>query len=218
MKFFQKLTPLLLCSMVAGAGCGGKYFRPYAHSEAAITMVARCQDGLVVKVDPLLDSHACKTNFGVDCHQKGILPVYLMVTNGNPEISYRIIANEICFVDGGAQTLKTKSGLVETNTDAAGSGLAIAGGVVAGLSAVSGIAIIGFAMKATDDAESIRENFVIKQFQNVTLNPGRTAEGFVYYGQSSPILLNALPIINIPAHNLKTRETNNFLLPLTNPL
>jgi len=65
-------------------------------------------------------------------------------------------------------------------------------------------------MKATDDAESIRENFVIKQFQNVTLPPGKSAEGFVYYGQTGPIQMNALPSINIPVYNLQSQLTNTF--------
>ena len=209
MTFFKNIL-FALCLVLCGTGCGGKYFRPYVHNESAFTMVSKQANGLTLKVDPLLDRRACQTNFGVDCHQKGILPVYLIVTNGNPGTSYRIISREIWFGTNGDQTWRANSGLVQTNTTAAGSGLAIAGGVVAGLSSVSGIAILGFAMKATDDAESIRENFVIKQFQNVTLPPGKSAEGFVYYGQTGPIQMNALPSINIPVYNLQSQLTNTF--------
>ena len=206
----------LACLPLAGLvmGCGGKNFRPYIHNAAATTAITRQTEALSLMVDPMLDVKACKINFGMDCPQKGILPVYLVVKNGNSAVSFRIVSREIWFGSGPENKLVTRSGLEHTNAWAAGSSLAIAGGVVAGISPISGLLIIGGGMKATDDAESIRENFVIKQFQNVTLPPGKSAEGFVYYAQTGPIQINRLPSINIPVCNLQTQQTNTFSLPL----
>jgi hypothetical protein len=179
-------------------------------------MVTTQEGGLTLQVDPLLDLAACKTNFGVDCHQKGILPVYFMATNGNPGASYRIVAREIWFGAGDHHNLHAKSGLLETNTAAASSSLAVAGfGLAFVTGGPAGVFIASAGMKAIDDEESIRENFVIKQFQNVTLLPGKSAAGFIYYGQADPISINALPFINVPVQNLETRQTNTFSISLT---
>ena len=205
---------LFLALIVCGCG-GGKYFPPYVHNAGALTMVTTQDDGLTVQVDPLLDLPACKTNFGVDCLQKGILPVYLIVTNGNRGASYRIVAREIWFGAGALHTLHAKSGLSETNSTAADSNLAITGFALAlTTGGAAGIIMAGAGMKAIDDAESIRENFVIKQFQNVTLSPGKSAEGFIYYGQANPISITTLPFINIPVQNLETHQTNTFSISL----
>ena len=64
------------------------------------------------------------------------------------------------------------------------------------------ILVMGLGMKLTDDEESIRENFIIKQFQNVNLAPGKSAEGFVYFVQPRPIALESMPSINIPVIDL----------------
>src|ERR1044071_1051156 len=55
------LFALLLVGL--GFGCGGKYFRPYIHDRAALTAVTRHTSGISLQVDPLLDQHACQTNF-----------------------------------------------------------------------------------------------------------------------------------------------------------
>jgi len=139
--------------------------------------------------------------------------VYLMATNGSPNISFRIAVSDIWFGAGSDRTHAT-GGLQQTNNVAAGSNLGIAGGVLAGISSIPGILVAGAGMKATDDAESIRENFVIKQFQNVTLSPGRSAEGFVYLVQHEPISSASLPPLNIAICNLSNGTTNLLTLPL----
>lgn len=203
----QRYAFVLLLSGIA-SGCGGKYFRPFVHNPAALTGVTRQAGGLRVEVDPLLDRHSCQTNFGMDCLQKGILPVYLMASNGSTNISYRIVSSSIWFSLRENDAQHIKSGLQQTNHSAAGSDVAIAGGVL------GSIAVMGLSMKLTDDEESVRENFVIKQFQNVNLAPGKSVEGFVYFRQPHAISLDSLPSVNIPVEDLQSQITNTISLPL----
>ena len=204
---FERYAFVLLLAAIA-AGCGGKYFRPYVHNPAALTMVTRQAENLTLKADPLLDKHSCQTNFGMDCLQKGILPVYVMASNESTNISYRIVSSRIWFSLGENDALHVKSGILQTNTSAAGSDVAIAGGIL------GSIGVLGLSMKLTDDEESIRENFVIKKFQNVNLAPGKSAEGFVYFVQPHPISLDGLPSVNIPVEDLQSQITNTISLPL----
>jgi hypothetical protein len=155
-----------------------------------------------------VDRHSCKTNFGMDCLQKGILPVYLRASNGNKETTFRIVASNIWFGLGENSALQVRSGIRQTNTSAAGSNLAVAG------AAAGGILVMGLGMKLTDDEESIRENFVIKQFQNVNLAPGKSAEGFVYFVQPHAISLDSLPVVNVSIQNLQSEVTNTISIPL----
>jgi hypothetical protein len=212
MNWFRTSTVALCIIAAFVSGCGGKYFRPYVLDPAASTIIRKEESGLKVAINPLLDLQSCKTNFGIDCLQKGILPVYIRATNGNSGTTYRIVANDIWF--GSAAERRVSAGLQQTNYVAAGSSLGVAGGVLAGISAVPGILVAGAGMKATDDAESIQENFVIKQFQNVTLTPGRSAEGFVYFVQTAPISINALPPLNIAVCNVSNHTTNLLCIPL----
>ena len=200
------LFALLLVGL--GFGCGGKYFRPYVHDRAAVTAVTRHTSGISLQVDPLLDQNACQTNFGMDCLLKGILPVYLTAANESTNSSFRIISSTIWFSPGENDALRVASGIQQTNTSAAGSGLAVAGGVL------GSVLIAGWGMKLTDDAESIRENFVIKQFQNVNLAPGKSAEGFIYFMQNHPISPVSLPWVHIPVLDLQAQVTNTISLPL----
>jgi hypothetical protein len=188
-----------------------KVFCPYVHNPAALTGVTREAGSLTITADPLLDRHSCQTNFGMDCLQKGILPVYLITSNGSTNMSYKIVSSNIWFSTGLRDARQVKSGLQQTNTSAAGSGVAVAGSIMGGL---GGVLVAGFGMKLTDDEESIRENFVIKQFQNVDLGPGKSAEGFVYFTQPYPIPLESLPSVNIPVVDLKSQATNTISLPL----
>lgn len=194
-----------------GPGCGGKYFRPYVHDPAARTAVTRRNSGISLQVDPLLDRHACQTNFGMDCLEKGILPVYLTAANESTNASFRIISSRIWFSPGENDAVGVASGIQQTNNSAAGSGVAVAGG------ALGSILIAGWGMKLTDDAESIRENFVIKQFQNINLAPGRSAEGFIYFVQDHPISPASLPWVHVPVLDVQGQLTNTISLPLVSP-
>jgi hypothetical protein len=188
-------------------GCGGKYLPPYVHVATPAAAVIENQ-GLRLTVEPLLSVQSCQTYFGMDCLQKGILPVFIAATNAHSAFSYRIVTHDIWFGAGPNYGVVVKAGVEGSNNVAAGSSQAIAGGVIAGLSPILGIAIVGAGMKATDDAESIRENFVIKQFQNVTLSPGRHAEGFVYFVQTNQVHPDQLPSINIPVRDQQSQGTN----------
>src|SRR5260370_37035857 len=117
---FPRYAFVLLLAGIA-SGCGGKYFRPYVHNPAALTVVTRQAENLTLKVDPLLDRHSCQTNFGMDCLQKGILPVYLMAANASTNISYRIVSSSIWFGLRENDALHIKSGIQQTNASAAGS-------------------------------------------------------------------------------------------------
>ena len=208
-KFRAFLCVLLLTGV--GNGCGGKYFRPYVHNPAALTAVTRQTAGISLQVDPLLDLHSCQTNFGMDCLQKGILPVYLTATNASTNTSYRIAVHSIWFSLAENDAAVVMSGIQQTNTSAAGSDVAVAGGIV------GGIMIMGLGMKLTDDAESIRENFEIKQFQNANLAPGKSAEGFIYFVQPHPISPVSLPWVHVPVLDLQAQVTNTVSLPLSRP-
>ena len=141
--------------------------------------------------------------------------MYLRAANDAPTNTYKIEAGAIWFAVAGNSGLRVKEGMCDTNTTAAGSSLGVAGGASALLSPVAGLLVAGAGMKATDDAESVRENFVIKHFQNVTLSPGKSADGFVYFVQPGPISPACLPCISIPVQDLLRHQTNVFTSSLT---
>lgn len=209
---FGRLLVSVFPSLLVAAlltGCGGKNFKPYVHSAGSVTMVAAQHDGVTFIVDPLLDPVASKKNFGMNCLEKGILPVYLSVTNSNPDASFRIVTRDIWFAFGDGDVQQARGWQYQTNYSSAGTSVGIAGGAtLAAASTGGGLLLLGIGMKMTDDEESIRENFFIKQFQNVTLTPGKSANGFVYFTQTNPISSEHLPAISIPVQNLQTHQTN----------
>src|ERR1035441_5483717 len=141
MTLYQSFTSLLVATCVSG--CSGRYFRPYEHDSNATTIITRREGGLILKADPMVDLRACNTNFGMDCFRNGILPVYLMASNSDSTASYRLVTSHIWFALGHGDGSHVEGGIHQTNTSAAGSGLGVAGGVVAGVSSVAGVVLLG---------------------------------------------------------------------------
>ncbi len=203
--FHLWILGLALSPLMMGA-CTTLKLPAYEPGAAESYETSSTKEGLTLAVEPFADAARNEHYFGVDLVAHRVFPVLLVAKNAAEGSSFVIDPDRIALEarpkgDIGEvqskQVSDKESGLAVTT-------VAAVGNIFSPLFAP--MMMIG--AKLVSDAEVIEHNFETKRFRRVTLSPGKTRHGFLYFGIGEEVdPPNTQWRLIVPAFDL-TRETD----------
>lgn len=192
----------------ACAGCGtvdiSKVSAPPPVSAKA---QAAQRDDLKVTVDPFLTQEGFKDYFGCGKPGKEIVVLHLKAENNSPSAAWILQkANlQLMAQDG-------RGGSIAGPDQA---GLVIAGEVLANI----GVAFLALPLAVpgnliATDATVVEHNFMLREWLDTTIYPGKSREGFVYFKLNAPQPDNRYSL-HVSALDARSQQTNTLAVPFT---
>ena len=165
---------LLLLTAILAAGCASYEAAPapLARIDALPSRVS--EQGLVAAADPYLQSERQRSVFKADFHKAGVLAIQVVARNDSAAAKIVRRSDMMLTLPDGTRISPASADAVATKIGEEGSvvGAYIAFGVIGALVASS----------AEDEARTKRAaDYNAKQFGDVRLRPGDSAQGFVYF-------------------------------------
>lgn len=161
------------------SGCSSPHYPDYPHKTLAEYKSYTKHHDLSVAAEALTDPQEIKNYFGSNILEDGILPVHIVVINNSEKDSYIL--------------LKENIGLLETANISSEDRLQV-GHDAENLRDI-GLILISPILYAYGDTQAIgqTENFVLKEFQRESIEPGQRASGFIYFRRPD-ISINVLTV------------------------
>jgi hypothetical protein len=163
------------------------------------------QGGLAVGARPITDKNESKEYFGVDLLAADILAVAVTVENQSTDSGFILEKDRFRLGDMAAGAGRSKGKLGD---ETAALALGTAGVVL--LNPI----MIPLSAKLGSDARIIRHNFVTRELQATTVNPGRAVHGFLYFQLANQAASGSDHILHLEALELKTRQYKSLEIPL----
>lgn len=163
------------------------------------------QDGLAIGARPITDKNESKEYFGVDLLAADILAVAVTVENRSTDSGFILEKERFRLGDVAVGAGRSKGKLGDETA-----ALALGTAGVALLSPM----LIPLSAKMGSDARIIRHNFVTKELQATTINPGRAVQGFLYFPLPNQAASDNDFILHLEALELRTRQYKSVEIPL----
>jgi len=167
---------------------------------------SKSSNGLTVSVRPLVDGNESRKYFGTDLTSKNILAIFISLENKSNKRIYIIPKKSITFKYHDSAT-KAKNATNSPGDSDAGEALATAGVIVSPLLMGAGLTIAG-------DQTVINHAFKSNEYQNRTLSPGNSAQGFLYFKWPNEFINHKSGILNLTARDPIANESIKFHLPI----
>ena len=163
---------------VALSGCGKDRLPTYSPGPIQPRSIAR--DGMaIVTAFVLSDVNEQDKYFATNLTSKGIIPVYLQITNTSNNANLLFDRDQVRVTRGGdvlSTSDRAKKPVDETAAVIVSSALIVSIVLVSALTVILG----PLASKMVSDISVIKRNIVEKEFYSRTLLPGEKADGFIY--------------------------------------
>jgi len=203
--------PLLALAAFGFTGCATLKLPDFPERSVAQQPHRAVQDGLAVGVHPITEASEAKKYFGVDLLAADILAVAITVENRSTDSGFTLEKERFRLgnVAAGAGRPDKESG-DETAARALGTAGLVGGVLVSPIL----ISLIPLSAKMGSDAKIIRHNFVTKELQAKTVNPGQAVHGFLYFQLADQAASGNDRILHLEALELRTRQYKSLEIPL----
>jgi hypothetical protein len=163
------------------------------------------QGGLAVGAHPITEVSEAKKYFGVDLLAADILAVAVTVENHSTDSGFTLEKERFRLGSGAAGAGRSDKKLGDET-----------GALALGITSVTLLSpiLMPISAKLGSDARIIRHNFVTKELQATTVNPGRAVHGFLYFQLADQTASGSDPILHLEALELKTRQYKSLEIPL----
>lgn len=201
---------------VVGTGCGTLKIPQYTAGPSPQAKSSESQ-GLVIVVDPVLDSKRYDAYFKVDPNNRGLGIIFLRAENKSPNATW-LLSEENMHLSVAAHEGDINAQDQEVEGDyRKGEALLV---VAMPFLAVPGIDIIAIPFmlsgsKAISDESFIQKNFVDKEWHSQTLSPGQQAEGFIYFNLERQSQWARSAVLKLDCVEVHSQQTNTITIPLT---
>ncbi len=212
----NKPLAVMLSVAILLSGCATVQLPHYQERPPDQATLTQVKDGLSVTIRPMTDKKEIAKYFGADLLSLNLLPVHISAKNessssvvvAREEVSLKILQSRspenLDRTPVGVQSQAQRAG---SQAEGASTALLVLGTLTMPLGLAIFMPMIG---KKSSDAAEISYHFATNELQTVTLSPGESIAGFVYFdipgGQDMP---SQLPI-NIKANDLKSGGIRNF--------
>jgi hypothetical protein len=175
----KQMLPLTIVIVLTVSICGCQTtVKQYATPDDKLFEKSKSKSGVSAYAQPILKTDDVKTYFGVDMHEKGILPVYIAIKNNTPKDSFIVQAETVKLKSKGDMNSinSPTSGVQDTGTGMGMAAVAVSP-VMLPLSFVFGIT--GAVVEL--DGMIVDANYEKQRFRSKTIDSGQLVSGFLYY-------------------------------------
>jgi hypothetical protein len=209
MRFLHPLaTTAALFNVLVG--CSATRLPDYSPLSAHQYTHKNTQHGLTVAIHPMTQESEIEQYFGTHLLAHDILPVLVVVENQNVDVSFILRKQEIQLLSEISQSpdATKRSGTVDTSGTAEPVGIAAATAIIVAppLAIPLLLAVAGMESHAAE----VRRNFAMKELQQITVSPGDTKSGFVYFQLPNPASSPDRWRFQIQALDLKSKMPLTF--------
>jgi hypothetical protein len=167
--------PLLL------AGCSTERIADYQPAAPSASEHTALASGVVVALDPFVESARTKQYFDIDAVAEGIAILHVRVTNQTADQTFLVEKKDFQLRPDGAAGGLTGDGKQIQRSHTTENTLNTIGtiGVATEGIGLIGVGLIGLAMNS--QSAEIQRNLTGKEMPDATLSPGKSMEGFIYF-------------------------------------
>jgi hypothetical protein len=138
-------------------------------------------DGVSLATYLMADPHQQATYFGGELDSRGIVPLWLSVSNSAADRTFLVDASEIAVVAADTQAAERKRADKVAHADAD-----LTTGQVAAAFGFYGLPLVFIADAALVEANEMKRSLIEKAFYSHTLHPGQSATGFIFLRTAKP--------------------------------
>lgn len=206
----RNFLALLASGICGGIGCATSKTASYQATAPSATARTVTESGLEVTLDPFIEKARSEQYFRIDAVSEGLAILHVRVTNRTSDKTLLLEKKNVRLVPRGESAARAA---VEKKIDRSTGGAERA--EMVGTLALS-LPLRFAAGAVVSRAAEIRRNFVEKEFQDQTLGPGQSAEGFIYFTPVTKGLdWSAGAAIGLSLVETKTRNPIQLTVPLS---
>ena len=203
---------VLLLSNMAGCGSTPREYPHFPTHSPDQHQQHQENNGVAIGLSSVTDPQDMKTYFGANLLEAGLLPIFLVVKNRDPKVTF-LLEKEGIALEGKSPSKEASAEIDSSEHEA----LWVAAPLSMILFLPAAIFMIPAAASAESDYEELKLNLGSREFRSKTLSPGRQTDRFVFF--SVPLdAEGALAVkevtVQIEVEDLKSKKKHQFVFPV----